>query len=178
MTETFGGYDALDETKIETRDSDGAELSLLEELEAELDAEITNVVRFAVPNRPGWVLEFNAVIGAPAIKRYNATATGKGKPENADGRISNGMALLETNTGILKERNGELVRLTDPDTGGDLKLNSTRWLKMMKEPTTNPNAVRALCRFMDDSGVIAMGGSVLRAAGWAEDLTPLDPTDG
>lgn len=177
MTETFGGYDALNETAIPLADEAG-ELSLLDELEAELELEKDTIVRFENPHREGWVLEFRAEISSAQIKRFNSTAQGKGKPENADGRISRGMALLETNTGILKRRNGELVRLTDPDTGADLRLNSTRWLAMMKESTTNPNAVAALCRFMTDAGVIAMGEAVLKASGWAEDLTPLDPTDG
>lgn len=187
MTEqTFGGY-ASDAPRISTASLDelsgtggtleAAGLSLLDELEAELNAQTDNMRRFPVPSRPGWVLEFNAIIGSPQIKRYNDTAKGKGKAENADARISNGMALIEANTGILRERGGELVRLTD-ESGNDLKLNSTRWLQMLKEPQTNPNAVRALCKFMEDSGVITMGAALLREAGWAEDLTPLDPTDG
>ncbi|WNO25838.1 tail assembly chaperone [Arthrobacter phage Altadena] len=188
MTEqTFGGY-ASDPIapRISTASLDelagpspaeGPGLSLLDELEAELAAETENVVRFPVSMREGWVLEFNAVIGSPQIKRYNDTAKGKGKAENADARISNGMALIEANTGIFKERDGELVKLTDPE-GRDLKLNSTRWLQMMKEPIPGADTIRALCRFLGDAGVITMGSALLRAAGWAEDLTPLDPTNG
>lgn len=199
MTEqTFGGY-ASDETAaprpdvavsrpvaraedsyvpdVRIVDDRTEEISLLEELEAELNAETDRIRRFEVVARPGWVLEFNAIVSASQIKRYNDQAKGKGKAENADARISNGMALIEANTGILRQRGDELVRLTDED-GKDLRLNSTRWLQMMKEPTTNANAVRALCKFMEDSGVITMGAAVLREAGWAEDLTPLDPTDG
>lgn len=177
MTEqTFGGY--ADETFPADLPAEGAApLSLLDELEAELAEEQDAKTRFPVSKRPGWVLEFEAVLGAPQIKRFNDTAKGKGKAENADARVSNGMALIETNTGIFKEIDGELVKLTD-EKGNDLRLNSTRWLKMLGEPTTNPSAVRALCSFMGDAGVITMGAALLREAGWAEDLTPLDPTNG
>lgn len=180
MTESFGGYASEDSfPEINTPEADAApsELSLLDELEAELNETKTDRVRFPVAKRPGWVLEFLPVVGAPQIKRYNDTAKGKGKAENADARVSNGMALLEANTGIFKEINGELVQLTD-EKGADLKLNSTKWLSMLKEPSSSPNAVRALCKFMDDAGVIAMGAALLREAGWADDLTPLDPTNG
>jgi hypothetical protein len=189
MTEqTFGGYAEDDLATLPTdadlgrhQAADGAapaaELSLLDELEAELAQEIDARVRFPVSLRPGWVLEYEAVLSAPQIKRFNDTAKGKGKAENADARVSNGMALIETCVAIYKEREGELVKLTDED-GRDLTLRSTRWLKMFGEPSVNPSAVRALCKFMGDAGVITTGAAVLREAGWAEDLTPLDPTHG
>lgn len=149
--------------------------SLLDSLLSLADDEITNVVYFPVTSRKGgFVLGFDAVIGEPAMKRYRKAAQGaKKKIEDAETTVGNAMAMIETNTGIYKVVDGVRKQIFGTD-GAPLLLNSDQFLN-----TYGPrqNAHAAVRKFLGDAETNTIGGAVLKAAGWGEDLEPLDPTD-
>jgi hypothetical protein len=149
--------------------------SLLDGLLGLAQTEISNPVSFPVTSRPGgFVLGFNAVIGEPAMKRYRKAAQGaKKKVEDADMTVGNAMAMIETNTGIYQVVDG--VRKQIMDTSGDpLLLNSDEFLNAFGP---RQNAHVAVRKFLGDAETNTIGAAVLKAAGWGEDLEPLDPTD-
>ncbi|MGV2855431.1 hypothetical protein ACNPON_17775 [Glutamicibacter sp. AGC13] len=149
-----------------------------------LDAasEVTdNIVSYPVTNRPGdWSLEFNALVTEAEVKAYDKFARGNRSARRAGakgGEFSNAKMsarlLAEKNTAIYKGTGKDRKQVFDQD-GEPLLLNSDELL----EATGHPDDVQASIRaFLGDAGTSTMGGAVLREAGWAEDLTPLDPTD-
>jgi hypothetical protein len=149
--------------------------SLLDGLLGLAKTEISNPVSFPVTSRPGgFVLTFDAVIGEPAMKRYRAASMGKKKkPEDADMTVGNAMAMLDTNTGIYQTIDGARKQIMDTD-GEPLLLNSTEFLSAFGP---RQNAHTAVRKFLGDADTNTIGGAVLKAAGWGEDLEPLDPTD-
>lgn len=151
--------------------------SALDQLLGLADAELSNIVKFPVTNRPGgFVLEFDAVISEPDIKRYRKASLGGRKQKNADDAdmsVGNAMAIFEKNIGIYQEIDGKLVKIADTD-GEDLIVNSTTFVKAFGKGATAHVAVR---KFLGDADTNTIGGAVLKAAGWGEDLEPLDPTD-
>jgi hypothetical protein len=151
--------------------------SLLDGLLGLAKTEISNPVSFPVKFRPGgFVLEFDAVIGEPAMKRFRKASLGEKKnrkPEDADMSVGNAMALLETNTGIYQVVDGARQQIVDTD-GDPLLLNSDQFLSAFGPRQLAHVAVR---KFLGDADTNTIGGAVLKAAGWGEDLEPLDPTD-
>ena len=150
--------------------------SALDQLLGLAKTEISNVVRFPVTSRPGgWVLEFDAIVTEPDIKRYrSASLKGKKRPEDADMSIGNGMVMIEKNTAIYqRDDEGALKKITTPD-GHDLKLRSEEFLSAFGR---GANAHVAVRKFLGDAETNTVGAAVLKAAGWGEDLEPLDPTD-
>lgn len=149
--------------------------SLLDDLLGLADEEITNVVYFPVTSRKGgFILGFDAVIGEPAIKRYRKAAQGaKKRVEDADTTVGNAMAMIETNTGIYKTVDGARTQIMGTD-GAPLLLNSDEFLNTFGR---GQNAHAAVRKFLGDAETNTIGGAVLKAAGWGEDLEPLDPTD-
>ena len=136
---------------------------------------ISNVVKFPVKSRPGgFVLEFDAVITEPDIKRYRNASKGKKKNvEDADMSVGNAMAIFEKNTAIYQEIDGQLKKIVDAD-GDDLIVNSTTFVNAFGKGSVSHVAVR---KFLGDAETNTIGAAVLKAAGWGEDLEPLDPTD-
>ena len=163
------GYEAPAPADTKTGDS------LLDDLLGMADEEISNVVFFPVTSRKGgFVLGFDAVIGEPAMKRYRKAAQGARKRvEDAETTIGNAMAMIETNIGIYKVVDGDRKQIMDAE-GEPLLLNSEAFLN-----TYGPrqNAHAAVRKFLGDAETNTIGGAVLKAAGWGEDLEPLDPTD-
>lgn len=158
---------------------DTGDLSLFDELKQEAAAEFRNLTLLPSRRRPGWVLEFDAQLTAPQVRRFNAAAKGKRKDGESDARISNAMVLIETNTRILKDTDGEgTLREVLAPSGGPLVLTSIEFLEMMGQDMRKPDTIAAVNEFLSDAGCVTMGAAVLKAAGWSEDLTPLDPTDG
>ena len=151
--------------------------SLLDELLGLANDEVTNVVSFPVAFRPGgWVLEFDAVIAEHEIKRYRKASLGTKKrrdPEDADMSVGNAMVLIEKNTGIFKTIDGVKTKVTDGE-GDPLLLGSDEVLTAFGK---GANAHVAVRKFLGDAETNALGQAVLKAAGWGEDLEPLDPTD-
>lgn len=150
--------------------------SALDQLLGLAKTEISNVVRFPVSSRPGgFVLEFDAVVREPEIKRYrNASLKGKKRPEDADMSIGNAMVMIEKNTGIFQQdADGTLKKIAGRD-GDDLLLNSDEFLAAFGK---GQNAHVAVRKFLGDAETNTIGAAVLKAAGWGEDLEPLDPTD-
>lgn len=150
--------------------------SLLDSLLGLADDEITNVVYFPVTSREGdFVLGFDAVIGEPAIKRFRKASQGsKKRVEDADMSVGNAMAMIETNTGIYKKVDGVRAQIFGTD-GSPLLLNSDEFLNTFG-PRQNAHA--AVRKFLGDAETNTIGQAVLKAAGWGEDLEPLDPTEG
>lgn len=151
--------------------------SLLDGLLSLAKTEISNPVSFPVTSRPGnFVLTFDAVIGEPAIKRYRKASLGEKrnrKPEDADMSVGNAMAMLETNTGIYQVVDGVRKQIMDTD-GDPLLLNSEQFLAAFGP---RQNAHVAVRKFLGDAETNTVGQAVLKAAGWGEDLEPLDPTE-
>ena len=151
--------------------------SLLDGLLGLAKTEISNVVSFPVTSRPGgFILEFDAVIGEPAMKRFRNASLGakkNRKPEDADMSIGNAMAMLETNTAIYQVVDGVRKQITDSE-GEPLLLNSTEFVNAFGPRQLVHVAVR---KFLGDAETNTIGGAVLKAAGWGEDLEPLDPTE-
>jgi len=163
------GYDTPAPADVQTGDS------LLDDLLGLAKTEISNPVFFPVTSRKGgFVLGFDAVIGEPAMKRYRKAAQGaKKRVEDAEMTVGNAMAMIETNTGIYKVVDGVRKQIFGTD-GEPLLLNSDQFLN-----TYGPrqNAHVAVRKFLGDAETNTIGGAVLKAAGWGEDLEPLDPTE-
>ena len=149
--------------------------SLLDELLGLANDEVTNIVRFPVTHRKGgWILEFNAIIEEHEIKRYRKASLGKKKhAEDADMSVGNAMVLIEKNTGIYKLVDERPKKVLDAE-GEALLLNSDAFLSTFGK---GANAHVAVRKFLGDAETNAIGGAVLKSAGWGEDLEPLDPTD-
>jgi hypothetical protein len=149
--------------------------SALDQLLGLADTAISNKVKFPVKFRPGgFVLEFDAVISEPDIKRYRAAAQGKRKKaEDADMSVGNAMAIFEKNIAIYQEIDGQLKKILDAD-GDDLIVNSPTFVNAFGKGSASHVAVR---KFLGDAETNTIGAAVLKAAGWGEDLEPLDPTD-
>jgi hypothetical protein len=167
------GYNPI--TPVTTGGAHAGEGSLFDELLSMADEEVTNVQKFPVTYRPGgWVLEFNCVYTEREIKRYRNTAIGKKKrAEDADSSLFHAMQLLDKNTGIYKQTPDGLKQVLDGDEE-PLLLNSTEFVTAFGKGGT---AHQALVKFLGDAETINIGGAVLNAAGWGEDLEPLDPTE-
>jgi hypothetical protein len=153
----------------------GGGLSLFDELLGLADEVVSNPVSFKVTSRPGgWVLDFNAVIGEHEIKRYRNSSMGKKKrAEDADMVLGNALPMIDKCTGIYKIENGEKKQVLDND-GDPLLLNSTEFVTAFGRGGT---AHAAVAKFLGDAETVNIGGALLKAAGWGEDLEPLDPTD-
>jgi len=149
--------------------------SALDQLLGLAGAEISNKVKFPVTSRPGgFVLEFDAVISEPDIKRYRSAAQGKRKKaEDADMSVGNAMAIFEKNIAIYQDVDGKLKKILDSD-GDDLVVNSSTFVNAFGKGSVAHVAVR---KFLGDAETNTIGGAVLKAAGWGEDLEPLDPTE-
>ena len=158
---------------VDAAPSEGGD-SLFDELLGLAQEVVSNPVSFPVTHRPGgWVLDFNAVINERQIKRYRSSSLGKKKrAEDADLVIGNALPLIDTNTGIYKLVDGVKKQVLDGD-GDPLLLNSTEFVKAFGGGTVHA----AIAKFLGDAETINIGGAVLKAAGWGEDLEPLDPTD-
>jgi len=142
--------------------------------------EIDNIVFFPVTNRPGdWSLEFTAVVSESEIKRYDKGGR-NGKSRNAKGgdQFSNAKMcatlIAEKCIGIYKGIGPDKKQVIDGE-GDPLLLNSDEFLSSMGHPN---DVLLAIRKFLSDAGTATMGGAILREAGWSEDLTPLDPSDG
>ncbi|WP_427017873.1 hypothetical protein ACQCSX_04460 [Pseudarthrobacter sp. P1] len=145
-------------------------LSLLDELAAEAGKEITETVRYAIDNRPGWSAEFTTTIESTDFKRYQKNAQGKKKNAvDADPIIFSGQPLVERNTGIFK--NDEAV--LDGD-GDNLVFGSIEFRAMFPASTSAVDAARL---FIGDGKLIAMGNALYTQAGYGEEATQLDPTN-
>lgn len=165
-TETFGTAVSYDPAPTESKAVINTELA---ELEAEARRDIEQFVVFEIPRRPGWALKFSTLLEIDDVKRYQRAAQGKKKRiEDSDPVIQNGMPLVERNVAIL--HHGKEV--TDKD-GDNVTLASHEFLEMMGET----RAVQALLKFVGDGALLSMGSSLFRAAGYGEDLEPLDPTE-
>jgi hypothetical protein len=154
--------------------ADGGE-SLFDELLGLADEEVHNFQKFPVKFRKGgYVLEFDCIIGEPEIKRYRAASMGKRKKlEDADRSVGSAMILIEKNTGIYKQIDGELKKVLTPE-GDELLLGHEKFLSAFGKGQLAQFAVR---KFLGDAETNTIGDAVLKAAGWTEDLEPLDPTD-
>lgn len=149
--------------------------SALDQLLGLAKVELSNVVKFPVSSRPGgFVLEFDAIVSEADIKRYRNASKGKKKNvEDADMSVGNGMVIHEKNTAIYQEVDGKLRKITTPD-GEDLIINSTEFVSAFGR---GANAHVAVRKFLGDAETNTIGAAVLKAAGWGEDLEPLDPTE-
>jgi hypothetical protein len=154
---------------IETGDS------ALDQLLGLAKVDLSNVVSFPVKSRPGgYVLEFDAIVSEPDIKRYRAASIGKRKKaDDADMSIGNAMVMVEKNTGIYTQVDGKLKKIVDRE-GDDLLLGSDMFLATFGK---GANAHVAIRKFLGDAETNTIGAAVLKAAGWGEDLEPLDPTE-
>jgi hypothetical protein len=166
--------EALGFTKAPTAAAETGD-ALLDELLGLAKTELSNVVSFPVTSRPGdWILEFDAIISEPDIKRYRKGAQGtKKKVEDSDMSIGNAMPMIEKNTGIFKLIDGKRKQIMDPE-GDPLLLGSDAFLNAFGK---GQNAHAAVRKFLGDAETNTIGAAVLKAAGWGEDLEPLDPTE-
>lgn len=149
--------------------------SALDQLLGLAQTELSNVVAFPVTSRPGgFVLEFDAIVSEPDIKRYRKGAQGtKKKAEDADMSIGNAMVMTEKCIGIYQVIDGKRKKIEDRD-GDDLLLSSESFLASFGK---GQNAHVAVRKFLGDAETNTIGAAVLKAAGWGEDLEPLDPTE-
>jgi hypothetical protein len=156
------------------RGAHAANESLFDELLGLAEEEVTNIQRFPVKYRKGgWVLEFDCIISEADIKRYRKGAlNGRKKLEDADRSVGSAMILIEKNTGIYKQDDGDLKQV-EVD-GEPVLLGSTEFLSAFGKGS---NAHVAIRKFLGDAETNTIGDAVLKAAGWSEDLEPLDPTE-
>lgn len=151
--------------------------SALDQLLGLANTALSNVVAFPVTSRPGdFILEFDAIVSEPDIKRYRNASLGGKKRRNADDAdmsIGNAMVMVEKNIAIYQVVDGRRKKITDHD-GDDLLLNSDEFLNAFGPRADSHVAVR---KFLGDAETNTIGAAVLKAAGWGEDLEPLDPTE-
>jgi hypothetical protein len=149
--------------------------SLLDEFLDLAEEEVTNVEKFPVTFRKGgWVLEFNCIISEADIKRYRkGSLNGRKKLEDADRSVGSAMILFEKNTGIYKRIDGELKQILT-GSGDELVFNTSEFQNAFGKGQAAHVAVR---KFLGDAETNTLGDAVLKAAGWSEDLEPLDPTE-
>lgn len=178
-TETFGDYGTVDADEPTGEYLPGQESatgkSLLDELVEDSKKDLDNIIHLPVPQREGYNLRFNAIISRADISRYEKAAKGKSKKaENMDTVLASAMPILEKCTGMFKGGTSETHRI--PDTNGKpLKPNSNDFLAAQGYPK---DAIKALQKWMGDAGITTIGAALLEAAGWTEELEPLDPTEG
>lgn len=153
----------------------GGEESLFDQLLGLAEEEVTNVQRFPVTFRKGgWVLEFDCIISEADIKRYRkGSLNGRKKLEDADRSVGSAMILHEKCTGIYKTTDGELKQVLTPE-GEPLVLDHPQFTRSFGPNAPVHVAVR---KFLGDAETNTLGDAVLKAAGWSEDLEPLDPTE-
>jgi hypothetical protein len=165
------GYSAPAETGAFATDS------ALDQLLGLANTELSNVVAFPVTSRPGdFILEFDAIVSEPDIKRYRAASLGGKKrrnAEDADMSVGNAMVMVEKCVGIYQVVGGKRKKIADRD-GDDLLLSSEAFLSSFGK---GANAHVAVRKFLGDAETNTIGAAVLKAAGWGEDLEPLDPTE-
>lgn len=178
-------FGTLDETEAPrqkyvdvSRETDGPDTSLLDELAEVAEKELSRIVVFPVDEaiRPGgWRLQFDAVIMEREIKKYTAAGGGNGKdPSKVDNTKATAYSLVDKNTGIFKGHQ----QVFDSD-GDPLTLRSVEWLeKIGKQNQRNYDAIKVIIQFLGDAQVIKMGSALLAAAGYNEQMEPVDPTLG
>ena len=154
-----------------------ADHNLLDEFMQSAAEEITNIVTLPVTSRPGdWALEFDAVITDSELKRWRKNSVKSKGRRGSDGEanvvVTYAQLLAEKNLGVYKGLGKDRKQVFDTD-GSPLLLRSEEFLKVMQQSSVR-DAVRD---FLTDAGTLSMGAAVLNAAGWTEDLTPLDPTE-
>lgn len=148
--------------------------SLLDELLAEGKKEIGELVAFPVSTRPGWIFQFRALFSAKDIDRFRKAGTNGKRNRQPDAIMANALPLLEASTGIFRGEVSASTQVPDPE-GGEMKLTSTAFLEANGHPD---DAIKALQAFMGDAALVTMATALLEAAGWTEELTPVDPTNG
>lgn len=141
-------------------------------LKAEAEKEIERVVTYENTERPGFFMKFNAVIAGHEVQRYQRAAQGKKKrPEDADMIRGNVVMFAEKCVGIMHGKNV----LTDPD-GDDLTFTSEAFVDLFGGAEGTVEA--SLKKFLGDAQIIKLGSSLLREAGYDDDMQPIDPTNG
>ncbi len=154
--------------------------SLLDEFVEDAQREIHREVTF--PIRRGKIqmfARFIAVVELDEIKRYKRAAMGnrspkKATPDDMDMLVANGMVLIEKNIGIYRGGTDEADQVFTTEKE-PLTFRSQEFLDIYPDRL---HAVDALKKFLGDAQLTTMGEALYEAAGYGEDLAPVDPTDG
>lgn len=158
---------------------------LLAMLEADARRDLDTVVKVEVPNRRGWAVGLSTFITQHELTGWEKRAVLKGPkiktPQGDRPRVDqvrqSALMLLEKCEGIYRQTaDGQWVQVMDGE-GDPLTLTSDAWLAI--RPELRGDTVAALRAWAGDSGVLAIGASLLDAAGWGEAASVVeDPTNG
>ena len=155
---------------------------LLAELEAEARRGLDQVVKIAVPSRPGWALAVSTFITQNELKNWQMRSRRggskkNGKPEDVDAVKNAALMLLEKCQGIYRQQpSGGVAQVLDTD-GDPLTLTSDAFLDLF--PDLRRDAVAVLRAFAGDGAVVSMGATLVERAGWSEQADVVeDPTNG
>jgi len=172
---TFGGYGT--ETATNTTPNSAtpdAGLSIFDELLAEADTEQDFTETFAIRGRDGWTASFSTDFGSRDIKRWANLGQGKRKRvQDADQRLIAGSCIVEQNNGLYK--NG--VQAFDSQ-GDPLTFRHQAFIDAYAKDAFVKTAIDAVVKFMGEGQMFSMNASLYELAGFGDDVTPVDPTNG
>lgn len=145
------------------------ELSDLDELRAELNAEVADTTVVDVPGRPGWQATFTTAITGEQLDTWRKRSKDRKRADGLDGVKFAALLLASTNVGIL--RKGKPVELD----GEAATVRHPEFLELLAASGA-VDGIRKLYGL--DGHVDAAARAVMTAAGWGDELGEgTDPTD-
>lgn len=179
MTEVFGTPAPADELVPAVKRERVRASSPFDELKEEAARDIDHFETFENTLRPGWYMKFRCVIDAPEIKRYQQHAQGPSKkrrnPEDADLIKGNAVMLAEKCVAIMHNGITDEHVVVDED-GDDLTFTSEQFVNLFADERGTVQS--ALQKFLGDAQLMKLASAVLTAAGYDDEMQPVDPTNG
>jgi hypothetical protein len=153
---------ALDLEQIEAEPT-----SDLDQLRADLPTLNTSDEKIPVPGRDLYAISFRTDIDDKELESYRKRSKSKAHADGVDGIRLGKLLIANTCTGIYRADRQMLDSEGDP-----LKFAHREFLDLVGA-TTASDAVKAF--YVRDSSINSVGQAILRAAGWGDELDPLDP---
>lgn len=138
--------------------------SLLDDLRADLAADLAEHFELDVPGRPGWRVRFSNDVSADELDNWQNQAKSKRHQGGLDG--GKFARLIVSNKAIALLRGGEVLR----DAYDEEFTFRHREFWALVGATSAADAVKAVYQL--DGSIDAASRAVLSAAGWGDDLTP------
>lgn len=143
-----------------------ADLTDLELLKADLPDIKVEDVKLPVPGRPLYAVTFGTAISEPELERWRKLAKNRKSEGGVDGIKLGSLVLANKCTGIYRDGR----QLMDSD-GEPLVFAHQEFLDLLGTPSA-AEAVKGFYQL--DSSITATAQGVMVAAGWGDELDPLD----
>jgi hypothetical protein len=141
-------------------------MSDLDLLKEDMDDVQIEDVKLPVPGRPKYAVSFNTDISEPELDKWRKLSKNKKSEGGVDGIRLGCLVLANKCTGIYREGR----QMLDSD-GDPLRFAHQEFLDLVG----TPSAAEAVKKFYKlDASITSTGDGVLRAAGWGDQLDPLD----